>query len=61
MINLRTARVKRGLTQRRLAEMIGVRQQTLSNIEVGAAKPSIPTAKKLGEALELDWADFFKE
>ena len=61
MINLRTARVKKGLTQRQLADMIEVRRQTLSNIEVGVARPSIPTANKLGEVLELDWADFFKE
>ena len=61
MIDLKAIRAEKGLTQEQLAEKVQLRRQTLSNIEIGIAKPSIPTAKKLGEVLGFDWTEFYKE
>lgn len=69
MSNLPGLRVKRptlgqvrrrhALTQKELAEKVGVRPSTISNIE-GGKRPGMKTIRKLAEALEIqpteiDW------
>lgn len=61
MINLTEEREKKGMSQEQLASVVGVSRQALSAIERGITKPSIDTAKKLAEALDLKWSDFFEE
>lgn len=61
MIDLKKIRSDAGLTQDQLAERVGVIRQAISNIECGIAKPSVETAKAIGEILEFDWADFFRD
>ena len=61
VIDLKAIRTEKGLTQEQLAEKIQVRRQTVSNIEIGIANPSVPTAKKIGDVLEFDWTEFYKE
>ncbi len=61
MIDLRKEREEKELTQQELADKCGVIRQTISNIECGLAKPSIPTAQKIAEALDLEWSKFFEE
>ena len=61
MIDLKVERHRAGMTQQQLADAIGVIRQTISNIEIGVAKPSIPTARALGEVLKLDWKKFFED
>lgn len=45
------ARVKRGVTQKELAEKIGTKQSVISRLESGRANPSVAFLKKLAEAL----------
>lgn len=45
------ARVKKGVTQKDLAERIGTKQSVISRLESGRANPSIAFLKKLAEAL----------
>ena len=61
MLNLKLERVKKDLTQGKLAEKAGVVRQTISNIECGLTKPSVNLAKKLGEILEIEWTNFFDD
>jgi len=51
----------KGLTQKALADIVGVKQSTVCLWETGQCKPSVPTIKKLSEALEVPIEDFFKE
>lgn len=61
MVDLKTIRAERGMTQEQLAEEVGVIRQTISNIECGVALPSVETAKAIGKILEFDWAEFFRD
>ena len=45
------ARVKKGLTQDKLAQKIGTKQSVISRLERGNANPSIGFLKKLTQAL----------
>ncbi len=45
------ARVKKGLTQEKLAQKIGTKQSVISRLERGNANPSIGFLKKLAQAL----------
>lgn len=59
MNTLKKLRKEKGLSQEKLAEMCGVVRQTITMIEMGVNKPSVPLAKKLGDALEVEWTVFF--
>lgn len=61
MIDLQYERHKAGLTQKQLAQKIGVRRTTIAMIENGTNTPSIATAKALAEALNLNWAEFYDD
>ncbi len=54
---VRVFRKHRGLTQKKLAEKIGVTQTTIADMESGKNKGSIETFKKLAEALDVDIDD----
>ena len=45
------ARVKKGLTQEKLAQKIGTKQSVISRLERGNANPSVAFLKKLAQAL----------
>lgn len=45
------ARVKRGLTQEKLAKKVGTKQSVISRLETGRANPSLTFLKKLAQAL----------
>lgn len=47
MLNIRTIRKSRGLTQTQLAKCVGVRGSTVSNWELGIRQPSICMVKTL--------------
>ena len=61
MPDLKTLRTEKGLTQLQLAEKIKCARTVIANIECGIAQPSIATAKALGEALGVNWWEFFEE
>lgn len=50
---------RRGMTQARLAELSGVSQSTIAQIEKGKKDPSISTLKKIAAALEVHLAVLF--
>ena len=50
---IQQARQEAGLNQRQLAEVAGIGQGHLSEIERGLKRPSIATLKRLREALSL--------
>lgn len=51
--NLRTAREKKGYTQKEVADKIGVAKSTYSLYESGNREPGVPTIKKLSALLEV--------
>lgn len=55
-LQYRDARVARGLTQRQLAELTGVRQADISRIERGAGNPTEATLQRLAAALDCQLA-----
>lgn len=56
---LRVARAAKGLTQEKLAEVIGKTEETVSNIERGKSLPSIETVLDICTALDLEISDLF--
>ncbi|MCC8085464.1 MAG: helix-turn-helix transcriptional regulator, partial [Clostridium sp.] len=53
---LRDGRLRKGLKQSEVAEMIGVKGGTLSNYENGISEPDIDTFASLCEIYDLDYA-----
>lgn len=53
ILNLKVARVKKGLTQKELSELVGVASNTLSRIETGKQIPKVDMLLKLAEILEV--------
>jgi transcriptional regulator with XRE-family HTH domain len=59
-MTLREARVRSGLTQESLAELVGVDQATISDLERGRnSNPSWATVAKIAAALKVDPKDIF--
>jgi transcriptional regulator with XRE-family HTH domain len=53
--HLRERRFELGLTQRRLSELSGIQQADISRIERGETQPTTVTAKRLADALGVDF------
>ena len=53
MLNLKVARVKKKLTQRQLAELVGVSVSTVNRIETGIQILKIDMLNKLANVLEI--------
>jgi len=58
--NLRQARLQRGLSQEKLAELAGISRRMLVNIEAGESNVSIATVDKLASALGLAFVDMVR-
>lgn len=56
---LKEARMEKGLSQRELAEMIGVSRNTISSIETGQFNPTAKLALILCIALDKKFEDLF--
>ncbi|MCI1834442.1 MAG: helix-turn-helix transcriptional regulator [Bifidobacterium tibiigranuli] len=52
-------RHKQGLSQEKLADMLGVSRQTIISIEKGRFDPSLPLAFQLAATFELRIEDIF--
>lgn len=61
MINLKDIRKTKNITQRVLAEEIGVTKQYVYCLEKQKRTPSIKTAKKIADVLGFDWQRFYEE
>ena len=56
-ITLKSARVNKGLTQVRAAELIGITVDTLSNYELGKSFPDVPIIKRIEEVYGVPYND----
>ena len=56
-MGIKEMRKKRGLTQKQLAELLGVKQQNVSDWERGERSPSVKNLKKLVEVLNCQIDD----
>ncbi len=53
--SLRAVRIKKSLTQKRLAELTGVTETTIRNIENGRSCPSFKLSIMLAKLLNVDF------
>ena len=51
--NIRRLRVKEGITQVQLADMLGVQQSMISNLEAGERRPSIELAFAISRVFDV--------
>lgn len=56
-ITLKSARVNKGLTQAKAAELIGITKDTLSNYERGKSYPDVPVIKKIETVYDVSYSD----
>jgi transcriptional regulator with XRE-family HTH domain len=57
--NVRKLRLARGFSQEDLAAEASTRQALVSEIEAGAANPTLDSLARLAEALQVDLAELF--
>lgn len=55
------ARKANGLSQKAVAELVGIAQPSYCTIEKGETNPSVSTAKKIAAVLGFDWVKFFED
>ena len=55
--NLKEAREKRGMTQKEVADIIGVAKSTYSLYESGNREPNVQTIKKIADTLNVSADD----
>lgn len=61
LIDLKSIRLKQNLTQRELAQKIGITQQYYNYIEHHKRRPSPELAKRLSTLLQIDPLYFYPE
>ena len=59
-MNIKEKRERLGISQKELAEKVGISQSFLCDIEQGRSKPSIDTAVRLADALGISDIKFFE-
>lgn len=57
--NIKQIRLVKKISQRKLAELAGISNTYLSDIEVGRTNPSLKTLLKLAAALKMDVKELF--
>lgn len=60
VINLKKERMKLNLSQFQMAEKIGISVSGYSNIENNRYSPSIKTAKKIAEIINVEWTKLYE-
>lgn len=60
IINLKKIRKDAHLTQEELAKCVGVRRETISQLESGKGNPSLLTVLKVAKVLKVPVDDLFK-
>lgn len=58
-LKIKTIRISRKISQRKLAALAEISNTYLSDIEVGRTNPSLKTLEKLASALEIQVKDLF--
>lgn len=56
---LKKLRTERGITQEKLAEMIGIEPGTIGMIEIGKRATSFKTLQKIVETLDINYSELF--
>jgi len=56
---IKSKRKALGISQKKLAELAGISNTYLSDIEVGRTDPSLKTMTKIAKALEIELKDLF--
>ncbi len=59
--NIKIIRIKEDVSQEKLAELVGVSNDTISNIENGNHKTSVLTIIDIARALNVDINEFIKD
>ena len=59
-MNIKEKRERLGISQKELAEKVGISQSFLCDIEQGRSKPSIDTAIKISQVLNVADIKFFE-
>ena len=59
-MNIKERREQLGISQKELAEKVGISQSFLCDIEQGRSKPSIDVAIKLARVLKVNDIKFFE-
>ena len=54
-------RLERGVSQKAVAEAVGISQPTYCNIEKGKRGVSVETAKRIAAVLDFEWTRFFED
>jgi transcriptional regulator with XRE-family HTH domain len=57
---IRLVRLKRGLSQRALAQMLGVQRPTVSRYESGTRELSVEGLREMADALQVDPGLFYR-
>lgn len=60
-MELSDIRKRADMTQEEVAHKAGIGRASYTNIENGARKPSVRTAKAIAAVLGFDWTEFFNE
>ncbi|MFC3932259.1 helix-turn-helix transcriptional regulator [Streptococcus dentapri] len=58
-LDIKSARLKTGMTQKELGKILGVTKQTIINYEKGTTEPSWERLKDIAKALKIDVDDLF--
>ena len=56
---LKTIRLKRNVTQEKVAELASISRSYYTQIELGIKTPNVDTAKKIASVLDFEWLKFF--
>jgi putative transcriptional regulator len=59
--NIAAIRKSKGLSQKELAEMLGIGNDWLCDIEKGKGTPSLALAKSIADKLEVKISDIFSD
>lgn len=58
---LRELRLENNLTEKQVADAIGIKQAPYHRIEAGHSNPKVENAKKIGNLLNFDWRLFYTD
>lgn len=58
---LKLKRLNKRYTQKEVAEKANIKRASYTQIENGARRPSVETAKKIARLLNFDWTRFFDD
>jgi putative transcriptional regulator len=58
---LKKRRLNKELTQKEIADLVGISRSTYAMIESGERNPSVSVAKRIAGVLKFDWTIFFDD